>query len=319
MRIIALVLLAVVTTFGPSKCSGHGFPIVVNVANQGLVVSGGLVLPSGFIDQAFDRHEDNSLDVAPGFTLGSTLPGYDINDMDVGSQLFLEVVPRPDFTAAGNPNRWLWYWDDANDVVKAAPNDPTLELASENGFGSVLLTQFAAPITGPSLKVAEPTASEIGTHEHALAYFLDNSPPAPTGVYGFFMRVTSPNYASSETILVALNNTDPENFARGARLINVAAQLPGDFDKDDDADGADFLGWQRTFGSTTPLAADWALNDAIDGADLAKWRANFGRKLGAAVSATFSVPEPGTVWAFVAGAAALAAACRHRSKTGCRE
>jgi hypothetical protein len=321
MRASPFVLLTIVVTFMASNCWGHGYPIVVDVVNQRLTISDGFTLPSGFIGQAFDRHEDNFLDVAPGFTLASTLPGYDINGMEVGSQLNLEVVPRPDFTTAGTPNRWLWYWDDASDTVKTAPNDPTLEIASENGFGSVLLTQFTTPSTGPSLKVAEPTASDLGSHEHPLAYFLDNSPPAPTGVYGFFMRLTSPAYASSETILVALNNTDPANFDRGARLINAAAQLPGDYDNDDDNDGADFLAWQRTLNSTTALAADWSLNNVVDGSDFTIWNNHFGQK--APGIPMVAVPEPNVALMAAMAVAAFAARVRRRApslpKTGSHE
>ena len=70
--------------------------------------------------------------------------------------------------------------------------------------------------------------------------------------------------------------------------------LPGDFDSDQDVDGADFLQWQRNFG--TP---------GYDAASLADWKANFGAT--AAVSAAAAIPEPHTAllgaWAFGAVAA----------------
>jgi hypothetical protein len=56
--------------------------------------------------------------------------------------------------------------------------------------------------------------------------------------------------------------------------------LPGDFDKDGDVDGRDFLVWQRG-GSPMPLSAG----------DLATWKANYGNGTLSAVSA---VPEPST-------------------------
>lgn len=55
--------------------------------------------------------------------------------------------------------------------------------------------------------------------------------------------------------------------------------LPGDFDSDQDVDGADFLKWQRNFG--TP---------GYDAASLAAWKANFGAT--AAAAAVGAVPEP---------------------------
>ncbi|HEX6960949.1 MAG TPA: hypothetical protein VF175_03725 [Lacipirellula sp.] len=59
-----------------------------------------------------------------------------------------------------------------------------------------------------------------------------------------------------------------------------SAGAPGDFDSDGDADGRDFLVWQRG-GSPTPLGAS----------DLASWRTNFGT---GALTAVRAIPEPGT-------------------------
>lgn len=70
--------------------------------------------------------------------------------------------------------------------------------------------------------------------------------------------------------------------------------LPGDFDWDDDVDGADFLAWQRG-DSPNPLSSS----------DLALWQGNYGAPLVAEVSAG-TVPEPNTV-ALLISAAALAA------------
>jgi hypothetical protein len=56
------------------------------------------------------------------------------------------------------------------------------------------------------------------------------------------------------------------------------AGTPGDFDSDNDVDGADFLAWQR---GLRPSGATRADGDAdgdgdVDGADLGLWRSNFG-------------------------------------------
>jgi hypothetical protein len=71
---------------------------------------------------------------------------------------------------------------------------------------------------------------------------------------------------------------------RGARVFRVkyVNRLPSDTDFDADVDGADFLKWQRTFGSTTELLADGNGNGVVDSADLSVWSAGFG---GAAVGA----------------------------------
>ncbi|QDT73690.1 beta strand repeat-containing protein [Lacipirellula limnantheis] len=62
-------------------------------------------------------------------------------------------------------------------------------------------------------------------------------------------------------------------------FINTVAGLAGDFDFDDDVDGADFLLWQRG-ASPNPLSAG----------DLATWQANFGSP--SSTPRTSTVPEP---------------------------
>jgi T5SS/PEP-CTERM-associated repeat protein len=73
----------------------------------------------------------------------------------------------------------------------------------------------------------------------------------------------------------------------------VNASLPGDFDDDDDVDGADFLKWQRGE-SPNPLAPS----------DFADWKANFG----ATPPPTASVPEPSAGLMGILGAAFIARA-----------
>jgi hypothetical protein len=76
--------------------------------------------------------------------------------------------------------------------------------------------------------------------------------------------------------------------------------LPGDFDNDLDVDGADFLKWQRNFG--TP---------GYDAASLATWKANFGAT--AAAAAVGAVPEPvGALLGLMAVGSVAAARRRQR-------
>ena len=92
----------------------------------------------------------------------------------------------------------------------------------------------------------------------------------------------------------------------------AAAARPGDYDGDNDIDGADFLLWQRTFGSTTQLAADGSGNGVIDADDLAIWKETFGQP--AAAAAIGVVPEPETLGLAMVLAAPLAHASRRSRK-----
>ncbi len=282
--------IALASLLVANVCYGHGNPIHVDVNDGRLTVSSGLSLSFGFVEQSFDDHEDSYLEDLGELALGIT-PGFNVNGMTPGSQLRLEVVPRPDFSVAATPERWLWFWSKTSEQVETAPNNPELELASQQLLGDVLLTQFTPPTTGPSMLVMEPQSSEVGTHQHPIAYVLDNIPQAEFGAYGFFARLTSPNYQPSESFLVALNHSlSHEEYVQAAREINAAASLPGDFDGNERVDGADFLAWQRSLGSMTDLAADGLLNGTVDADDLAIWKENFGCSWPA--SAVIATPEP---------------------------
>ena len=66
---------------------------------------------------------------------------------------------------------------------------------------------------------------------------------------------------------------------RVLQFFGVAASAPsGDFSGDGVVDGADFLAWQRGFGSAAPTLADGDAdrNGVVDGADLATWAAQYG-------------------------------------------
>jgi hypothetical protein len=68
----------------------------------------------------------------------------------------------------------------------------------------------------------------------------------------------------------------------------VGPFVPGDFDNDGDADGFDFLLWQRSLGSALDRTADGNNDGRIDAADLAVWYGSFGGAPAGGVSA----PEP---------------------------
>lgn len=314
------VAVCVATIWGMhAACWGHGTPVAVNVVGGKLVVSNGVAATTGYADWVFaDPDPESWLTPASPTEQFTTLPGFRISDMNAGEAISLEVISRPDLTAPGHPPRWLWHWNLANEEVATAPNDPTLELASQRGFlPAVVLRQSTAPATA-TIKLADVASGDIGVHRHLLSYFLDDSPTAPDGVYGFFARLKAPGYASSDPFLIALNLNvfDEVQYQAAAGEINVAAGLAGDFDADGDVDGGDLLAWQRELGLTgTYRPADGSLSGAVDAADLAIWKAQFGDlvTLPAATAAAGAVPEASSL-ALAAWAAALAVLRR-----GCRE
>ena len=109
----------------------------------------------------------------------------------------------------------------------------------------------------------------------------------------------------------------------------VVPQVPlsADFDSDGDADGADFLAWQRGFGiaaGALKSQGDANAAGAVNAADLTLWKAQFGssafsgpgalvrgfvKYVGGAVAA---VPEPSSVLLVGVGLTALAAGRRRR-------
>ncbi len=294
-RIAAILWLAVMAPLPSSAAFGHGLPIHVNGSSGALEISGGLTLSAGQVLQGFDYHEDAYLDFGPNNTQFTSLPGFDLTAIEPGSQISLEVLARPDFTDEATPLRWLWFWDKETQSMAVAPDDPLVRIASQKGFGDVKITQFTPPTTSTSVKFLDPNPGEIGSHQHPLLYFLDDSPSAQFGAYGFFARLTSPNYVASEPFLIALNHSlSAEEYQHASRAINAAAALSGDFDKNDAVDGADFLAWQRAFDSTTELAADGSLDGIVNEDDLAIWNASFGRTWPASASPV-TVPEPAAV------------------------
>jgi hypothetical protein len=76
----------------------------------------------------------------------------------------------------------------------------------------------------------------------------------------------------------------------------TAPSQPGDFDGDDDVDGADFIEWQQELGN------------GLDADDLMDWRTNFGTAPGLAASR--AIPEPATLASAAAGLAGIGAVRR---------
>lgn len=92
-------------------------------------------------------------------------------------------------------------------------------------------------------------------------------------------------------------NENDENTVGVFRFATASdAPLPdliaGDYDYDRDVDGADYLLWQRDYGSAINLAADGNGNQVVDDADLQVWKTAFGPGATAVIA---SIPEPSSL------------------------
>jgi hypothetical protein len=95
-----------------------------------------------------------------------------------------------------------------------------------------------------------------------------------------------------------------------AATLTVTLELPGDFDGNGVADGADFLAWQRQFGMTGDgLTADGNGDGAVGAADLALWRNRY-----PSAGQSAAVPEPGA--ASMIGLAAVGLLTCHHLREG---
>jgi hypothetical protein len=308
------------------KAFGHGIPISVSVGENNKLIASNeqplyapIDLTSGYAPMVLVDDEDiaamsqvtfsnsNPLGLQGSYNF-TTLPGFNVTGMDPGSGLFLQIIPRPVMGTNPVSFRTLWHWSLGSGQVALDPSNESLTIASDPD-GAVLSMSFPqAGSSSPTIKVAQPIASELGTHQHYLEYFLGNSPQADTGLFGFFARLTSPNYSSSDPFLVILDNgvyedDNPGQILAGALAINNAALLAGDYNHDDRVDAADYVLWRKTVGSTSTFAADGTGDKVVDKADYGVWRRNLGLTLPASGLNIGSVPEPAGVLLVVIGLA----------------
>ncbi len=204
-----ILLVATALAWLSSIVRGHGIPIDVDVdPNNKLTVTNPQPLYSasdlqtGYAPMILVDNEDGA--VMDSITIDSsalnlhgkydftTLPGFNVTGMNANSGLYLQVIPRP--VKGTNPveGRLLWHWNLALGEDPAKPNAVVVDPAGESlviaSDPDNTVQQISVPQTNGallSLKVADPTASEWGTHQHYLEYLLEN-PPAEVGLYGFF-------------------------------------------------------------------------------------------------------------------------------------
>ena len=229
MKTVFATVLAAAMVWMNSSADGHGIPISVGVdANNKLTVSNTqpLYAPSdlqtGYAPMILVDNEDDA--VMDPITINSaalnlhgpydltTLPGFNVTGVAPNSGLHLQVIPRPVGGVTPVTGRLLWHWSLSLGENAAQPNAVVVDPANESlviaSDVDGVVQKISVPQTdgaSPSLKVADLSASELGTHQHYLEYLLEN-PPAEQGLYGFFARLTSPSYGSSDPFLVILDS-----------------------------------------------------------------------------------------------------------------
>ena len=95
---------------------------------------------------------------------------------------------------------------------------------------------------------------------------------------GFLTGSSSVASAANVNLGAAFNTAGAQDLVFRYAVV-PPAPLSADFDSDGDADGADFLAWQRGFGTNagaTKAQGDANADGAVNAADLALWKSQFG-------------------------------------------
>jgi hypothetical protein len=313
LMLAVLAVLAVRTKF----VHAHGTPIHleksdehVEESDERLIVSLGLSDPLGYAPMIIHENDDDGEPFATtnlkGFGQATIwqLPGYEIFGLEENSGLFLEPIARP---AAGTDplhSRVLWYWNPETALVEPADPSVRLQIRKTETLNTTILASSEMP--PPPLEIAAPLAAEMNFHNHLVLYALDVA--APDGAYGFFARLTSNLYEPSQPFLIVLNLNifDYELMTEAALAINQAALLPGDFNRDDHVDAADYTLWR---------------NDGLGPEKYAEWKTHFGQSSGdqstaggGAGTGPVAVPEPVPFALIAGGWACGAGVLRHRRR-----
>jgi len=286
---------------------GHGNPIQVNVSDGRLTVARGLSLSEGFARLASDPHEDAAFDFAPNQKLRSSYPGYDLEGLSADATLQFEIIARPDFSSAGRPLRWLWYWSSASQSVADVPNNATFNAVPLFGMGAVQATQSSL-IAGPALTMANPVGPFLGADQHLLLYELQNYAPAGTGAYGIFARLASPGLQPSEPFLLLFRyGAVPEDFEAAALAINASATgLAGDYNLDGIVDAIDYTVWRNNLGDLTEddIHHNGDGQQGVDAVDHLWWKQHYGNTSPGTGGVAFLVPES-EIWLLALSAGIL--------------
>lgn len=258
---------------------------------------------------------DSAVDDGSGFTLqGLALSGGNNRGAVIGSGGASKIDLRDQASFVLQQNLYMTVSNGSADATSnlrvVGPNvgaqikgDLFMSYDPVNQFQNPGQSTLTAVITGgthSTIQVGGEAKIEFGN----LAVELSGYAPHGGETYTLLTAnsIGGTSFAATDFTLAPLASGLSWDVTVGATSVVLkvlgSVALPGDFDNDLDVDGADFLKWQRNFG--TP---------GYDAASLATWKANFGAT--AAVSAAAAIPEPSTAVLGALAAGAIAA-CRRR-------
>ncbi len=199
-------------------------------------------------------------------------------DLGLGGSLAVEMaveIANTDLLAVTvNNTDWPLDIPGNNPFTSTVTTGVDLDLAGDTVFAS-LLSNFFTSGTAVELMTIETSGIDCTTLLWGGHTVLGGTPD---------------EYESS---LIAQGG---QNFTG---YVGTAGEPAGDFDADCDVDGADFLEWQKSFGSP------------YDASDLTDWENNYGT--GVPLQAVFSaVPEPSSLFLLLSSSAVLSACGRFR-------
>lgn len=217
-----------------------------------------------------------------------------VSAWDPGGVLGTVFIPVSNFPALANGGDSVAVWDSAADYNLDSTGDSPRSLA--NAVVSVVYDDEGSATTPTGWPDAQGKSSIYLTS-------LTADPTVPSSWIDSFVGdglSATAAQVSADTIVHAGGDVgSPGSFGV------VTPTIDADFNNDNIVDGADFLIWQRGFGTgTNNGTGDADGNGVVDAADLAAWKSSFGSP--PAVAAVSAVPEPASLT--LAGLAAIFAA-----------
>lgn len=271
-------------------------------------LTGDLYLGDNGIDGVVDPNEPTSADeinVVPAASLGTTAPnfgfptayeqyrtGTPIGSVGVRPIAAFQPIPAPNGSEA----------EGVNEIAFAPPMFP-----APLDYG--LFAGFHGKFNAAGIVNEENPLGFVNLGDNSILQVVSNADPTVGHLDGLL--------STTDTLFVADISSQgafsTPAFNSGKIYAIKSLIATGDYDRDGDVDGGDFLRWQREAGAATaPFAgADGDGNGLVDAADLALWKTAFIAAGGGSPPST-TIPEPTACQIVIAGGCWGAAALMRR-------